>query len=83
VHGSIDWCRLEDGGIIRRIRPGIIQDKSLKKAMIWPAATKYQEAQRDPYAQIISRMRQTLKSNKKSDKILQYVDIASAMLISI
>ena len=69
VHGSIDWCQLEDDGILRRIRPRILQEKSLKKAMIWPAATKYQETQRDPYAQMIARMRQTLKSNKKSDNI--------------
>lgn len=69
VHGSIDWCQLEDGIILRRVRPNIISGDSIRKAMIWPAATKYQEAQRDPYAQIIYRMRQTLRPEENCDTI--------------
>jgi hypothetical protein len=69
VHGSIDWCQLGDGVILRRVRPNIISNDSLKKAMIWPAATKYQEAQRDPYAHMIHRMRLTLRPKEKCDAI--------------
>lgn len=29
--------------------------------MIWPAATKYRETQRDPYAQLVSLMRRSLR----------------------
>jgi len=38
--------------------------------MIWPAATKYRETQRDPYAQMISMMRAILRPSKNSEAIL-------------
>jgi hypothetical protein len=69
VHGSIDWCLFEDEVLPRRVRPNIASDESIKKVMIWPAATKYREAQRDPYAQMISRMRLTLRPKENCDTI--------------
>jgi hypothetical protein len=70
VHGSIDWCLLEDDILPRRIRPGIKSISHDERFMIWPAATKYRETQRDPYAQMISRMRDILRPSKNSEAIL-------------
>ncbi len=70
VHGSIDWCLLEDDVLPRRIRPGIKSISHDERFMIWPASTKYRETQRDPYAQMISCMRKILRPSKNTDAIL-------------
>lgn len=70
IHGSIDWCLLEDDVLPRRIRPGIKSISHDERFMIWPAATKYRETQRDPYAQMISCMRKILRPPKNTDAIL-------------
>jgi len=70
IHGSIDWCLLNDDVLPRRIRPNIKSIGPVEKVMIWPAATKYRETQRDPYAQMISRMRTILRLSTNSDTIL-------------
>jgi hypothetical protein len=70
VHGSIDWCLLEDDVLPRRIRPRIKSISHDERFMIWPAATKYRETQRDPYAQMISCMRTILRPSKNTDAIL-------------
>lgn len=61
LHGSIDWCLLDDDALPRRIRHSLKEDNSKEPVLIWPAATKYRELQRDPFAQILSKMRQTLR----------------------
>lgn len=60
IHGSIDWCLLKDDSLPRRIRSGIKTASDRKHVLIYPAATKYQETQRDPFAQILKYMRQSI-----------------------
>jgi len=60
VHGSIDWCLLKDDSLPRRIRSGIKTHTDMKHVLIYPAATKYQETQRDPFLQLLHFMRQSL-----------------------
>lgn len=40
VHGSIDWCLLDDDVLPRRIRPSIKSIGHVERVMIWPDATK-------------------------------------------
>jgi hypothetical protein len=61
VHGSIDWCLLDDDVFPRRLRPSLAKDDNLNEVMIWPAATKYRETQRDPFAQILDLLKATLR----------------------
>lgn len=73
IHGSIDWVQLEDDPLPRRIRlsgqnfSGIYPKD---KVIIWPAATKYQESQKDPYAQILAIMRDTFRPAVHSETVL-------------
>lgn len=60
IHGSIDWCLLEGDALPRRIRSGIKPESDTSHALIYPAATKYQETQRDPFAQLLNHMRQSI-----------------------
>jgi hypothetical protein len=60
VHGSIDWCLLEGDSLPKRIRSGIKTESGKSHVLIYPAATKYQETQRDPFAQMLNHMRQSL-----------------------
>lgn len=60
IHGSIDWCLLKDDSLPRRIRSGIKTESDMNQVLIYPAATKYQETQRDPFAQMLHYMRQSL-----------------------
>ena len=72
VHGSIDWCQLEDDLVPRRIRAGGKGFSGVtpqRKVIIWPAATKYQETQKDPYAQIIAIMRDSLRPLLHSEAV--------------
>ena len=70
VHGSIDWC-LWDGEVMpRRLRPGMTPASSTRKLLIWPAATKYRETQRDPYAQILAFMRASLRPPASCESVL-------------
>ncbi|WP_437201977.1 SIR2 family protein [Planctomicrobium sp. SH664] len=61
LHGSIDWCLCDDDILPRRIRAGVAVSSRKDHLMIWPAATKYRETQRDPYAQLVSLMRRSLR----------------------
>ena len=70
VHGSIDWCLLEDDPIPRRVRSGIKDVSDRKHILIYPAATKYQETQRNPFAQMLSYMRQTLCPEEGKEMVL-------------
>lgn len=71
VHGSIDWFLVDDDVLPHRIRPsGDGSSPTRKPAVIWPAATKYRETQRDPYAQILKVLRKTLRPAEKSETVL-------------
>lgn len=70
VHGSIDWCLLDDDTLPRRIRPGLTSIKPKEKVLIWPAATKYLETQRDPYAQIMNHLRESLQPTAHTQIVL-------------
>jgi len=61
LHGSVDWCLCDDDVLPRRIRDGVAVASRKDHLMIWPAATKYRETQRDPYAQLVSLMRRALR----------------------
>jgi hypothetical protein len=70
IHGSIDWCLLKDDSLPRRIRSGIKTDSDRNHVLIYPAATKYQETQRDPFAQMLYYMRQSLCPGEGKEMVL-------------
>lgn len=70
IHGSIDWCMLEDDSLPRRIRTGIKTESDKHHVLIYPAATKYQETQRDPFAQMLHYMRQSLCPGEGKEMVL-------------
>ncbi len=70
IHGSIDWCLLKDDSLPRRIRSGIITASDKKHVLIYPSATKYQETQRDPFAQMLHYMRQSLSPSEGKEMVL-------------
>lgn len=70
IHGSIDWCLLEGDNIPRRIRSGTKTESSKDHVLIYPAATKYQETQRDPFAQMLYLMRQSLCPSEGKEMVL-------------
>ena len=70
VHGSIDWCVWEGEVLPRRLRPCLGTHAPSQHVLIWPAATKYRETQRDPYAQILEYMRKALRPGPSSEVVL-------------
>lgn len=70
IHGSIDWRLLEDDSLPRRIRSGIKTESAKNHVLIYPAATKYQETQRDPFAQMLNQMRQSLCPSEGREMVL-------------
>jgi len=70
VHGSIDWCLLSDDTLPRRVRSGIATSSERKHILIYPSASKYQETQRDPFAQILQYMRARLSPDVNQEMIL-------------
>lgn len=70
IHGSIDWCLLEGDTLPRRIRSGIKTESAKNHILIYPAATKYQETQRDPFAQMLHHMRQSLCPSEGKERVL-------------
>ena len=70
IHGSIDWCLLEGDSLPRRIRSGIKTESAKKRVLIWPAATKYLETQRDPFAQMLILMRQSICPSEGTEMVL-------------
>lgn len=70
VHGSIDWCLLDNDVLPRRVRQGLNVGSTREPVLIWPASTKYREAQRDPFAQIIEAMRRGLRPSSETQVIL-------------
>jgi hypothetical protein len=70
IHGSIDWCLLKDDSLPRRIRSGIKTESDRNHVLIYPAAMKYQETQRDPFAQMLNYMRQSLRPGEGKEMVL-------------
>ena len=70
IHGSIDWCLLEGDSLPRRIRSGIKTESPKSHVLIYPAATKYQETQRDPFAQMLHHMRLSLCPSERKEMVL-------------
>jgi hypothetical protein len=70
IHGSIDWCLLKDDSLPRRIRSGIKTESDRNHVLIYPAATKFQETQRDPFAQMLHYMRQSLCPGEGKEMVL-------------
>lgn len=71
VHGSVDWYLMDDDVLPHRIRPPSHgKPPSGERVVIWPAATKYRETQRDPYAQILKHIRCRLRPPEKSELVL-------------
>ena len=71
LHGSINWYQFLDDPLPRRIGSGIeIQDKDDIPLLIWPSSTKYQEAQRDPFAQLLNRARIALRPSAGAQRLL-------------
>jgi len=73
LHGSVDWCLLDDDVLPCRVRYGLKDGESREPVLIWPASTKYREAQRDPFAQIIEIMRRTLRPTQNNEVVLAIV----------
>ncbi|WP_341953786.1 SIR2 family protein [Salinibacterium sp. TMP30] len=71
LHGSIDWAKLAGDPFPRR-RSTRNQRPSpeASQVMIWPASTKYAEAQRDPFAQLIQRARKVLNPPPGDSRLL-------------
>jgi hypothetical protein len=70
IHGSIDWCLLQNDSLPRRIRTGIKTESGRNHVLIYPAATKYQETQRDPFAQMLHYMRESLCPGEGKEMVL-------------
>ncbi|MGK5092085.1 SIR2 family protein [Deltaproteobacteria bacterium TL4] len=70
IHGSIDWCLLESDSLPRRIRSGIKTESAKNHVLIYPAATKYQETQRNPFAQMLNHFRQSLCPSERKEMVL-------------
>ena len=74
LHGSVDWRLLGKNWLPRRMRDegilGSIKDEVKERAMIWPAATKYRETQRDPYAQLLELMRRSFCPREPQEVVL-------------
>jgi len=70
IHRSIDWCLLEGDSLPRRIRSGIKAKFAKNHVLIYPASTKYQETQRDPFAQMLNNMRHSLCPSEGKEMVL-------------
>lgn len=78
LHGSIDWCSCDGDTLPRRIRHGLKVPTRQDHLLIWPAATKYRETQRDPYAQLVSLMRKSLRPSVNTESVLAICGYAFA-----
>ncbi len=76
LHGGIDWRLLKDVALPRRIRYGVSVEGEEDPVLIWPAATKYRETQRDPYAQVVTILRNALRPTENNEVVLGVVGYA-------
>ena len=71
LHGSIDWTEVSGDPLPRRIAKSLtLPTGTEKKALIWPASTKYRETQRDPFAQLASFARRILHPQSGTQTVL-------------
>ncbi len=71
LHGSINWCEFPDDPLPRRVGDHLqIAGVKKRRILIWPASTKYREAQLDPYAQLAERARRVLRPSGGSQCVL-------------
>jgi len=72
IHGSIDWSQFQEEVHPRRLRPKLVQSGGIQveRLLIWPAATKYRETERDPFAQIAETMRAAIRPSLNSYVVL-------------
>ena len=64
LHGSIDWCRIADDISPRRLSKHAASTCTLsddEQVLIWPAATKYIETQKDPFSQMLALLRKVMR----------------------
>ena len=71
IHGSIDWSQFQDNRMPRRIGSNIkLENHEYIPLLIWPSSTKYQEAQLDPFAQLLERARIAVRPNGGRQRLL-------------
>jgi hypothetical protein len=71
LHGSINWCEFPDDPLPRRVGDRLqIAGVKERRILIWPASTKYREAQLDPYAHLAERARRVLRPSGGSQCVL-------------
>ena len=71
LHGSINWYQIPDDPLPRRIGTSIeLENQANIPLLIWPSSTKYQEAQLDPFAQLLNRARIALRPSSGSQRLL-------------
>ena len=71
LHGSINWYQFPGDPLPRRIGTSIeLENQANIPLLIWPSSSKYQEAQLDPFAQLLNRARMTLRPSSGSQRLL-------------
>lgn len=71
LHGSINWGEFPGDPLPRRVGDRLqIAGVKERRILIWPASTKYREAQLDPYAQLAERTRRVLRPSGLSQCVL-------------
>ena len=71
VHGSIDWCQFRNESSPRRLGRSVESPLEVDlPVLIWPSSTKYQEAQLDPFAQLLNRARLAMRPAAGSQRLL-------------
>lgn len=71
LHGSIDWREFPEDPLPRRVGDRLqVSGVTDRRILIWPASTKYREAQQDPFAQLASRARLVLRPSGDSQCVL-------------
>ena len=71
LHGSLDWRQFPGEQSPRRLGPSIaILDEVDLPVLIWPSSTKYQEAQLNPFSQLLDRARRALRPTLGSQQLL-------------
>ena len=71
LHGSVNWYEFQDDPLPRRIGSNVrLQNSPNQRILIWPASTKYREAQRDPFAQLSNRAWNTLRPDRGRQSLL-------------
>ena len=71
LHGSIDWRQFPDEQSPRRIAANVkVPAEDELPVLIWPSSTKYQEAQLDPFAQLLDQARKAMRPNRGTQRLL-------------